>query len=108
MAHLNQDSNFQSWILTEKELIHGSALTGLQKQCIQNQICQLANQRLNIDFDPLNPLRFAQEEACLKGQIQALQYLLTLSAEAEKEITLGTTAVHINDPSAPSGNPQES
>lgn len=99
MAHLNPDSPFQSWILTEKELLNGTALTILQKQCIQNQIAQLSMQKNVLEFDPQNPMKFMQTEAELRGQISALQYLVTLSLEAERTLSLGSSdPVHIHTP----------
>lgn len=89
MATPNMSSRFQSWNLSETEFFQGSILTALQRQVIQNQISTLAHQRINIKFDPYKPLEFAQEEAELKGQIHALEYLLTLSAEAETRFDPG-------------------
>lgn len=83
MAVLNTENPFQSWILTEDEAIEGAILTITQKQCIQNQISTLANERINLETDPTQPLKTIQQEAYLKGQIASLQYLLTLSAAAE-------------------------
>jgi hypothetical protein len=86
MAQLNNDTPFTSWILTPQETLQGSILTITQKQCIQNQIAELATKRINLSFDPEHVLKFTQEEAELKGQILALQYLLILSASGEKEV----------------------
>lgn len=98
MAQLNQNSPFQSWVLSDNETFQGAILNNLQKQVIQNQICQVASQKLNLEFDPTNPSKFMQEEASLKGQMQALEYLLTFSAEAEKQFDPGMTQVHIQTP----------
>lgn len=83
MAVLNTDSPFQSWVLTEDEAIEGAILTITQKQCIQNQIAGLAMERINLELDPAQPLKTIQQESFLKGQIFALQYLLTLSSSSE-------------------------
>lgn len=90
MATLNTDSLFQSWVLTDQERLQGSILTITQKQCIQNQICQLASEKVNMKFDTEHFQQFQQREAELAGQIGALTYLLTLSAAAEKEVLSGT------------------
>ncbi len=73
MATLDPTNRFQSWILSPQEFLQGGMLTTLQKQVIQNQISQIANQKINLVFDPLNPQRFIQEEAGLSGQIAALE-----------------------------------
>lgn len=72
--------------LTEEERISGSILTIQQQQVIQNQIAQVAEERLALSFDPLNPVKFAQQDAELKGQIGALKYLLAVSDESVKEV----------------------
>lgn len=96
MARLNQDNPFQAWILTDAEFSQGCILSSLQKQVIQNQIAQVAAQKLNLEFDPTNVLKFTQEEAALKGQLQALEYLLTLSQQAEARTDPGLQSVHID------------
>lgn len=104
MATLNPDSPFQAWILSPQELAQGSILTRLQKQVIQNQIAQVAAQKINLEFTPNDPLKFAQEEASLKGQMQALEYLLQLSQSSEAQSGPGAQNVTIVDQSF---NPQE-
>ena len=86
MAHLDSTSSFQKWILTDEEFLQGSILTITQKQCIQNQICDIAHRRLNVKIDVNNVAESAAEDAELAGQITALQYLLTLSNNAEDEL----------------------
>lgn len=86
MAHLNANSQFQSWVLTDQERIQGTILTITQKQCIQNQITVIAHERLNLTIDLDNPAKSAARDAELAGQIAALSYLLDLSAAAEDEL----------------------
>jgi hypothetical protein len=92
MATLNTESPFQSWIMTDAELLQGQMLTITQKQCIQNQIASLAIERVNLPIDPVNILATIQADADKKGQILALQYLLTLSAQAEELYQNGSNA----------------
>ena len=96
MARLNQDNPFQAWVLSDEEFSQGCILSSLQKQVIQNQIAQVATQKLNLAFDPGNVLQYTQEEAALKGQMQALEYLLTLSQQAEARTDPGLQSVIIN------------
>ena len=85
MATLSTNNQFQSWNLTPQEFLQGGLLTILQKQVIQNQIASVATQQINLSFIPSDPLAFAQQEAHLRGQLDALTYLLTLSEEAERQ-----------------------
>ena len=101
MAHLSPESPFQSWILTPKEADNGTILSISQKQCIQNQICLLSIQKNNLEFNPEHPMLFMQTEAEIRGQINALQYLIALSNEVESRITPGSAAIHIQDPQDP-------
>ena len=87
MAILNPTNQFQSWTLTPEEFLQGGLLTILQKQVIQNQIASVATQKINLTFTPAQPLEYAQQEAHLRGQIDALSYLLTLSEEAEFQLS---------------------
>lgn len=87
MAILNPTNQFQSWNLTPEEFLQGGLLTILQKQVIQNQIASVATQKINLTFTPAQPLEYAQQEAHLRGQIDALSYLLTLSEQAEFQLS---------------------
>lgn len=80
-------NSFTSYTLTEQELLIGSVLTSLQKCCIQNQLADLAERKLNLKFDPAHPQIFLQEEAELQGNLNALRYLLTLSESAESTLS---------------------
>jgi hypothetical protein len=94
MSIPNHQSSFHSWLLTPQERTNGTILTTLQKQCIQNHICNLAEERISLPFTPNDPLTFQQRDAELQGQIGILKYLITLSEEAEKQ----ATQLVINDP----------
>ena len=67
MAQLNPNPPFTSWSLTSQEILQGSILQTLQKQCIQNQISSYAMERLALDIDPSNVLGAVQAEAAIKG-----------------------------------------
>lgn len=87
MATISTNNQFQSWTLSPEEFLQGGLLTALQKQVIQNQIASVATQKINLAFMPADPLSFAQQEAHLRGQIDALSYLLTLSEQAEFQLS---------------------
>lgn len=87
MAHISTvNSSFLSYHLSEDELLVGSILTTLHKQCIQNQIALAAEERLALRLDPLNPMSSVQTEAELHGRILALKYLIELSDSAEAQL----------------------
>lgn len=78
-------NSFTSYDLTPEEVQIGSIFTGLQKQVLQNYLATYAEERLQLDFDPLNPHNFAQQEAEKKGVIQFIQYILQMSDTAAEE-----------------------
>ena len=80
-------SQFCRYELNEQEISQGSALTAVQGYCIQNQIADLAAQKLNLVFDPSKPDDFAQQIAYLQGQIDALQHILNTSESALQHIS---------------------
>lgn len=79
----NFQSSFRTFDLTQEEFTAGSMLNHLQEKCLQNQIAQLAEQKLALKYTPDSPLTFLQAEAELQGSINALRYLFTLSENAK-------------------------
>ena len=79
-------NTFTSFEFTDRELLSGSVLSGEQKNVIQNELAQIAEQRLAIDYDPAKPLEFVQQEAFLKGQISILRVMLLRSEECEIQL----------------------
>lgn len=98
MATLSATSMFQSWELSRQEFLTGSILTTLQTQCIQNQIVQIAHEKMLLKFDPNNVLSYAQQEAELQGKLIALQYLISMSEEAAKELDPGLAKRDFSQP----------
>jgi len=76
-------NSFSSYILTTAEEQQGMQLNHEQKMVIQNRLCQIAEAKLALTFDPANVQRFLQEEAELQGQIGILKWLLASSAAVE-------------------------
>lgn len=81
-------NSFTTYDLTDDEVIGGSTLTTVQEAVLQNKKAEIAEQRLNLVFDPLNPQDFVQQEAFLKGQIEILGYLIDLSNSYKNPITI--------------------
>lgn len=86
MSTPNLSTSFVSYVMSQDEISIGSVLTTLQKQCIQNQICSLAEQKLALKYSPENAMLFLQQEAELQGQLNALKYLIILSESAEASL----------------------
>lgn len=86
MSTPNLSTSFVSYVMSQDEISIGSVLTTLQKQCIQNQICSLAEQKLALKYSPETPMLFLQQEAELQGQLNALKYLIILSESAEASL----------------------
>lgn len=72
-------NKFTSWEFTPIELKVASTFNDLQIKLIQTQIAAAAEEKIALTYDPLNPVVFAQREAELQGNINALEYLLALS-----------------------------
>lgn len=85
MATLKTNT-FTAYEFSDRELLSGSILSGEQKNVIQNELANIAEQRLNIDYDPEKPLAFVQQEAFLKGQISILRVMLLRSEECEMQL----------------------
>lgn len=79
---------------TDEEEFGASILTIGNKQRIQNEIAIIAQQILNITFDPEHPMQFVQQDANLKGQLQSLQWLIDVSDAAQ------TALAHIQSSSS--------
>jgi len=74
---------FSKWSMSDEEILMASVLNPQQKQLIQSDLAQTAEQILSLTYDPLNPVDFAQQDAHLKGQMAAYRYILTRSDESE-------------------------
>jgi hypothetical protein len=66
----------------EDEEFRAALLSAPNKDWIQHLMSMAAQRRLNLEYDPANPLLFMQAEASLKGEIQTYQYLLEASNAA--------------------------
>lgn len=82
MAELSIGS-FTQWKLSDHEILQGGILSPQQKQLLQNDLATTAEQILNLRYDPASPLEFVQEDANLKGYMQAIRAILTRSDDAE-------------------------
>lgn len=83
-------NEFTSFGLTEEEERQGTVLTITQKQVLHNQLALCASEKISLGFDPANPTLFTQREAYLRGQMDAIKYILEQSLAIEAEITHNT------------------
>ena len=83
MAHLIPN-DFASYHLTTQEQLEGAILTVTQKQVIQNHLSATAHEKNGLEFDPANTAKFVQQEASLKGAMDAYRFLLASSDSAEE------------------------
>jgi hypothetical protein len=80
MSHLITTS-FSRFSLTQEEAVSGQTLTTQNIQFMQNLMCDAAEEKLALKFDPFNPMEFAQREAELMGQIGILRMLIEFSRQ---------------------------
>lgn len=85
MAEL-QPCTFSSWKMSDEETLQASVLSPLQEQLIQNDMAQIAETILALEYDPSNPVKFAQDDAHQKGQLAAYRFLLTRSEESKIQL----------------------
>lgn len=85
MAELVPHS-FNRYQLTPRESLESLILTPLQKMGIQNQIAQISDELLTLDFDPEKPKTFVQDQAYKRGQLEILRYQLIASQESESQL----------------------
>ena len=86
MSTIDPSNPFISYNLTPQEVIQGSQLSLLQKQCIQNMIATYATERISREISVTNPMETVQADAKNQGQIEALRHLLDLSNAADEAI----------------------
>lgn len=72
-------SSFTRYRLSSEEQRSGESLTPDNLCVIQNLICDAAEEKLNLKYDPTNPMQFAQREAELQGQIGVLKLLAAVA-----------------------------
>lgn len=77
---------FTQYQLSDEEERSGHIFNYLNICVLQNMMATIALQRLSLPVDTTNILRYAQEEAEMKGQIMLLQQLIAVSMESEASL----------------------
>jgi hypothetical protein len=75
-------NTFTKYQLTPEEQLQGDTLNIYQQYVIQNHMSDIGEQILALVFDPQNPVKFAQDDAFLKGQLTMLRLQLENSEVA--------------------------
>lgn len=75
-------NSFTSFSLTDDEQKAGSTLSSLNVAVLQNQLAQIAEEKINLVFTPDSINTFLQQEAYLKGQLDLLNYILAAHEES--------------------------
>lgn len=94
-------SQFCRYELDTVEILQGSILSPLQQQCIQNQIADLAKEKIELTYSVKDPQEYWQREAELQGSIRSLQYLLAVSEGAAEELRSHRSSEDATSHSAP-------
>lgn len=71
-------------LLTEEESVTGHILTSLNLAVIQNLIADASESKINLEYDPSNPVKFAQDEAFIHGQLKILRYIQQMHEESQE------------------------
>ncbi len=59
-------------------------LSDYQQAVIQNAMADIAQQKINMEFNSINHIEFVREFSTLTGRIQAFQALLDLSSDSKE------------------------
>lgn len=81
-------NSFTAYELTTEEQLNGQILNTSQELVLQTEMSTIAEQLLVLDFDPVTPTKFAQDEAFLRGQLSVYRLLIDRSPEASQQLKL--------------------
>lgn len=82
MAELTQGTLLIRWQMNEQEAIAAAVFSELNYKHIQNELATVLEEKLKTAWDPANPELFVQQHEYLRGQVEILQYLLSLHDNA--------------------------
>lgn len=86
MATLQPSTYCRYEFSSPEELLQAQCFSPQQIQWLQTALSDVAEDRLRLMYDPAEPMKFLQAEAEAKGQIQAIQYLMACSRDAEEQL----------------------
>lgn len=76
-------TSFTKYELTPEETLQYSIVPETYKLILQNLLCECAEHKVALKYDPTNPTEFIQVEAELQGKIGIINLLLNQSKDAE-------------------------
>lgn len=85
-------TSFTKYELTQEEALQYSIIPETYKLILQNLLCEFAEHKVALKYDPINPTEFIQVEAELQGKIGIINLLLNQSKDAE--LTLLQFRIH--------------
>lgn len=85
MSILNYN-RFQTFSLSEEDLLSATQLSELQKAAIRNNIAGYAHDFINVPYDDAKPHQAAVKQAYYRGCIEALEHLLHTDEEVRNAI----------------------
>lgn len=90
-----QPTSLTRYILTPEEEVSGYTLTTNNLLVLQNLLADASEGKLNLEFNAADPVKFAQDEAFLQGQIKIIRYLIDqneLSKESYLKLSMQTNS----------------
>ena len=88
MATLQPSTYCRYEFSSPEELLQAQCFSVQQLQWLQTALSDAAEDRIRLTYDPSEPMKFLQAEAEAKGYIQAIQYLMACSRDAEEQLKL--------------------
>ena len=83
MAHI-EPTSLTRLVLNEQESVAGHTFNSLNLAVLQNLIADSSETKINLEYDPTNPVKFAQDEAFIQGQLKILRYLIQMHEESQE------------------------
>lgn len=73
------ENEFTNYIFSDpNEEATSTVFSDLNYQHLRNQLAMIAQDKINLQYDPDDPNRFSMEHEYLRGSMNAIKYLLTL------------------------------
>lgn len=71
------ETSFKGWKFTEEELKAARQFSPEHRMYLQTLLADAAEQKLALVLDPYQPLKYTQEEAYIRGQMDIISMLLS-------------------------------
>ena len=81
-------TDFTKVKLSDEEQLDGFRLGTLSLSVLQNLRADVAAEKLRLEFNPLNPNDFIQQEAYKRGQLDIITYIINEALDANRVIKI--------------------